>query len=229
MDIFIGWGVVGVRLPIFLINLFLDNINLFDKMGIVSYSLTNNYMKTAKTIERYIPEGYIPLRKEKVGEVFYHPERLTAIAYKGRSKKPVWHYSFKTLENIKKKTEGLFNRLNNWEKLKAERKEKRKLEKAQARKQVEVGDIFHASWGWEQTNCDFYKVVKKEGAYMFLKRLYNKMVEHYSSMAGTCVPVKNSFTDDEPLKVLISFSPKVQHNTWASPWDGNAKYISWYA
>lgn len=26
-------------------------------------------------------------------------------------------------------------------------------------KPVEVGDIFEASWGWDQTNVDFYKVV----------------------------------------------------------------------
>ena len=28
---------------------------------------------------------------------------------------------------------------------------------------IKEGDIFYASWGYEQTNIDFYRVVKKVG------------------------------------------------------------------
>ena len=44
----------------------------------------------------------------------------------------------------------------------AARKE-RKANAAEAMKQVKVGDIFSASWGYDQTNVDFFQVVELVG------------------------------------------------------------------
>jgi hypothetical protein len=47
------------------------------------------------------------------------------------------------------------------EKADAERKVERAARKAELIAAVEVGSVFHHSWGYDQTQCDFYEVIEK--------------------------------------------------------------------
>lgn len=58
-----------------------------------------------------------------------------------------------------------------------------------------VGDILYSSWGYDQTNIDFYQVVKVTAKTITVKEISYKS-EYDSSMSGYKVPVKNSFVDD---------------------------------
>lgn len=77
---------------------------------------------------------------------------LKALKFRWHNAKKVW-YGFSTEEAVKAAIEGK-------EAPKTERKPK--AEKAN-KYGIKVGDIFHASWGWEQTNNDFFQVVELVG------------------------------------------------------------------
>lgn len=58
-----------------------------------------------------------------------------------------------------------------------------------------VGDILYSSWGYDQTNIDFYQVIKVTEKTITVKEIsYN--LEQAESMSGYKKPIKNSFVDD---------------------------------
>lgn len=61
---------------------------------------------------------------------------------------------------------------------------------------LQVGDIFRASWGWEQTNQDYYEVVRLVGKRSVELRELKQQREHTGDMRGTCVPLPGQFADD---------------------------------
>ena len=61
---------------------------------------------------------------------------------------------------------------------------------------VKAGDIFNASWGYDQTNEDFFQVVALVGtAFVRIKEIATKQTRTESSMSGYVVPLKDCFTD----------------------------------
>lgn len=107
---------------------------------------------------------------------------------------------------------------------------------------IEVGSVLHGSWGYDQTNPEFYRVVRRSRASAWLVRLGHKMVpsEGYSSMAGMCVA--GEAPEDPALcgkiygpvrvkayaKGEFCNEPKYGHCS-LSVWNGEPKYVSWYA
>lgn len=106
-------------------------------------------------INQYSALGYV-LEVER--------EALVARAFRvlktGRKQK-IWGYRFKNMSALidyaEKYYKDIFERIEQ----KKHYKEEQKLKKARERDGVSVGDVFCYSWGWEQTNIDFYQVVEK--------------------------------------------------------------------
>jgi len=83
------------------------------------------------------------------------------IAFGGRRQKPDWHYMFSTEEQRQK-------HIDTWAKGQREH-ESYKLERRQERKSgttLEIGDILYESWGYDQTNVNYYQVVACKGKCM---------------------------------------------------------------
>jgi hypothetical protein len=57
-----------------------------------------------------------------------------------------------------------------------------------AQPEVHVGDIFVSSWGYDQTNIDFYEVVKATAKTVMLRKLEKKVVQQ-SMTAEFVMPV----------------------------------------
>lgn len=105
---------------------------------------------------------------------------------------------------------------------------------AEAKDSWGVGSILYSSWGYEQTNIEFYKVTKRTKATVTIVRLSEDIVEHnpeymsgYTSAGEEVVgePIKskrisNRGTDYESIK-LSDYKR-------AYPWDGKPKYFSYY-
>ena len=60
------------------------------------------------------------------------------------------------------------------------------------RESLRVGDILYSSWGWEQTNIDFYQVVAIRGSAVDLRQLDQRTTED-GYMCGTTVPLPDVF------------------------------------
>lgn len=102
-----------------------------------------------------------------------------------------------------------------------------------ADKAVKVGDIFHSSWGYDQTNNDFYQVVAVQGRYAIVRAVGQSVVESTSHDSDRRLAVKDSFLEDsKPMKKLIQFSgdaPRIRIASYSSAglWDGGAVHNSW--
>lgn len=93
---------------------------------------------------------------------------------------------------------------------------------------VEVGDILCASWGYSMTIVDFYRVVKRTKATVWLEQLESRNVSG-DGWSGTCVPVNkvkpNKDVDGKPFRINtkpFSFVCKVK-SAYLEYWTGKPK------
>jgi hypothetical protein len=102
--------------------------------------------------------------------------------------------------------------------------------RADFRDSIQIGDVFVNSWGYEQTNVDFYLVVGKIGkATLLIKKMTNihEQREGYSSMSSHVVPGE---AVGKPLRVRVgNQSINLGRGYYATKWDGKPEYCSWYA
>lgn len=112
------------------------------------------------------------------------------------------------------------------------RKQEERKNMVKAPHTVEVGDIMVCSWGYEQTNVDWYQVVGKKGKATVLLQRINGTREYTQSMAGTSMPVKDSFVGEEVLEKRVK-SPynavKMSSYSTAFKWDGSPRFFSEWA
>jgi hypothetical protein len=122
-----------------------------------------------------------------------------AMAFVGKAIKPTWYYGFKSKEQLDQKINELFAQRNSYIAYKQEQKAKRKA--AAATIKVEVGDVFVSTWGYDQTNVDYYQVVAVSGQ-MATVRAIKGEGEDDGFMTGKCVPVPDQFCG-EPRRVKL--------------------------
>lgn len=93
---------------------------------------------------------------------------------------------------------------------------------------LQAGAIVYDSWGWEQTNIDFYKIVKRSGASVWLQPLKSKKVET-GFMSGNAEPTEE--TDGEVfLRRIGKYGVSINsHRGTLILYDGKPKSCSWYA
>jgi hypothetical protein len=98
---------------------------------------------------------------------------------------------------------------------------------------VKVGDIFYNSWGYDQTNIDWYQVVSitASGKSVKIRPIAGKIKET-GFMSGESTPKKGKFTGPAVTKRIgmSNGEPYLPSKYgWTSLWDGKPKYQSWYA
>ena len=125
--------------------------------------------------------------------------RLYAVAFFGRSSRPYSGsggagavYRFATEQLRRDWIAECFRRAR----AHAQRITERKSEKAAKRAAghgLQVGDVLRASWGYDQTNIDYYQITARIGAQMVEYRPIGQISEG-GDMTGYCVPSPDAFT-----------------------------------
>jgi hypothetical protein len=202
---------------------------------------------------RYIPE---PLRNnlfhknEEYGIEVYLLNNI-AIGFLGRSAKASFHYRYQNNENaLKSVREWITNVERNLTADKVKKEEKKQLQKTEkVEDHIKVGDVYYSSWGYEQTNVDFYQVVEVKGKRVRLVEIGKSEVESsgYSSMAGMFTAdvlskkaLEKVLNDKEVGKwhgvKFNKYNEKIDvyltgfaRYECVSKWDGKPEYVSWYA
>ena len=182
---------------------------------------------TIKKLEgkRIIPSELTQIKTGKNSVAYFNEKLLKAKFYIGSRKNPVWYTQFRTAERMHEIIDEYISRSDTWETAKEERAAERKAFKTTLKK----GDILHGSWGWEQTNCEFYEVDKVKNNKVTLVRLTNKHVQTEGfHMAADVMPGDRT---DEKIEgqVTLGENVKVSRCCTVSPWNGKPKYSSWYA
>lgn len=150
-------------------------------------------------------QGYTTYEVSVPGiEIFVNYESNTAAMFGGRRSKADWKYKFgdkfKMIKYIEEKVKVVFDS----NKAKEERKLKEKMEAELLRANVQVGDLFHTSWGYEQTNVDFFQVVeRKSPTRVVIRQIAKETVEETSWCSDRVSPLKDTFIG-EAKTVTIS-------------------------
>lgn len=150
------------------------------------------------------------------------------MAFIGRSNKPGIHKSYMTEELQKKAFGNIIENVRS----RAISKEESKMRSMQPTTLV-VGDILVSSWGYEQTNVDFYQVTKIVGKRTVEIREIghtSEFVPGMSTMSDYVMPVKDKFISG-PEKKVVTNGSTISFASYRSAykWEGRKQYRSWYA
>ena len=187
---------------------------------------------------RYIPENTLPIEEPGLGVIYVSrlmgrdgKWRFAAIAYREKALRSDWNYTFKTDLELDKHVEAWFDGLRQHKQRVVDR---RKAEFAGHC--FQVGDIVTNSWGYDQTNVDWYLVKRRTQNYVWLKPVVSQLTadEGCSPMSGV-----ESLRLDEHLKPIEGADPETKHRAsgdyvtmrhgCGSKWTGEKEYSSWYA
>lgn len=190
------------------------------------------YMKPKR--EFYIPKGAVKVAPKGVDVVFYIFQNKAgqpcAMAFVGKAQKPTWHYRFSSIAAREKRMAELVASV----KARADENAKRRAARNKPHN-LGPGVIMYTSWGYEQTNVEFFEVIEAPSAcFVVLQEIAAPLVNGEEGfMSG------RSFPDPErkigkPIRRKVSMncgSPTVSidsvRTAWV--WDGREKRVSWYA
>ena len=173
--------------------------------------------------ERYIPAGYVPLVIENPADVVVYTNndngKLSAICFAGKAVNPTWYYLFRSeeamLAQVAKTVNNRIARAAEVAKYKAERL---------APTNLKEGDILYCSWGYDQTQVDFYKVKEVVGNNRIKIVPMTAIVAKQSTGADYMVAGEEKGTP--MLKVANGRQNSVKITSYSNAylWDGQPKY-----
>ncbi len=159
--------------------------------------------------------------------------RPIAIGFTGTKGKPDFNYYFTSEANREKYINKFIEEQKEKLKYKAERKAKKQAPAIHVLP-YKPGDIIYNSWGYDQTNVDFYQVTRCTKSSVFIRPI---KAEYASSagcdMAAYVIPVKDSFCGEEIRKKIQWHEGnayiKFEFGGCSRYKDGDEIYCSWYA
>ena len=183
-----------------------------------------------RTEAKVLENGLKVLEKEYLVK---EETRYSLMVFKPKAIKPLVNFIFKTTEAREKYLVQIINNFDNYQASRLVRKLERQGVGVDIKNAVKIGDIFNATWGYDQTNQDFYQVVSLNGRRATLRELGREITSSAGFMSNHVVPIKDSFKN-EPLTKLVQFSDgkpyfKIESFAYARLWDGKEQYESHYA
>lgn len=161
-----------------------------------------------------------------IGESF---GKIILTMWQPKAKKPFAHYSFKTREQAENYRDEMMKRfISHKESVSNYRKERAGTSEDLSR--VKVGDLFVSSWGYDQTNIDYYQIKAINGKMATIQRVscQNSLDRNGGKSGDYIMPCPNAFIG-EPLLKKIQFSGgkpyfMIESYTNAYPFDGKARF-----
>lgn len=186
-------------------------------------------MKFKITREMQVPKGAVKVADKASDAVAYlyasaNNGKPAAMVFFGKSDKPVWRHYFATEKAREVKIAEAFDGRRDYAKHKAEMKAARS-----APHTLKVGDILSGSWGYDQTNIDFFEVVATTEKTVSVRRLAQDKSEN-GWLRGTTMPVPGKYTSEATThRCSADNSIKSPVHGYASKWDGKAENWTAYA
>lgn len=170
--------------------------------------------------------------------IWQDSDKLMAALWKGKSKKPYAFYKFRTekqlnqyIANQKKAATA---------RMLAQREEEKINSAAIAEYQcnVKIGDIWVASWGYEQTNVNFYQIISIKN-----KTVQLQEIGYIHDELSWCGAMSEYVIADAQHKIGEPFTRRLLLRAYkgtvhahikindcysAYPWSGRPEYHSWY-
>jgi hypothetical protein len=189
---------------------------------------------------------YVPTHTEKIENENYvcyiDRPHLCALCYCGKATNPTFNYRYRTSEQLDKHVHELLARYDRHYADKAERKQR--LTDLNAVFDVSahfaLGDIIVNTWGYDQTNVEFYQVTQLKKKQIVVREIAQKYTERdgYSSMSSFTMPLKDEFIETAKEITLTcracEYDPyyyiaSSESYYYFHKWQGREQYVSWYA
>lgn len=168
-----------------------------------------------RVASRWIPKGSVAVRPKGVNVVVYIGKnaagRLYATGFAGTAEKPAFNYSFRSAEYRQRFVTEWVDGQRAWANRRAERKANAKAFVPT----LKVGDILYCTWGYDQTNVDFFEVVKVVGKCVDIRKIGAES-EETGFMSGQCVPVRGMFIDDKVMRKRVLEGNRVRIYSFAT-------------
>ncbi|MCT2410011.1 hypothetical protein NZD88_20845 [Chryseobacterium antibioticum] len=173
-----------------------------------------------KEAENISTETYFDTQivKFKKNDMFYY------IAFKGRSTRPSYYY-FLSEPNREESLNITKARIKSNHEKKVKYLENKKIESDL----ISVGTILYSSWGYEQTNINFYIVLNRKNTVVTIQEI-GKHKEFEGRDYGTCTPnINNKIGEPFQKRITKHASIKINEVEDASKYDGSKiHWSSWY-
>ena len=181
------------------------------------------------TVQRFIPKDATPVDNQGTdADIYFYQTlggKLAAIGYHGKSGRPDFHYIFRSPESRAKHVADYLAGRKASAKMKAEAKAARSGPHT-----LTPGAILRMSWGYDQTNVDFYEVTDVRGPHTVVLRELAQDQTETGFMQGRCSPRPGVYIG-EPMVKRANPQNTVRIKSYASayPWDGREARWSSYA
>jgi hypothetical protein len=193
----------------------------------------------------FIPAGAKPIETGIALAAAYqyeHRGQISALGFYGRAEKPTFHYKFRDSAQLANYLKRWTERIAQIESGKAQRRAEAKSKRAEPL-QLALNDVLYCSWGYEQTNVDYYQITKIITNHTIeVRKIRGQMTERGGScsMSGYSRPVLDAFCGEPMQKRVLEDrqSIRISSHTWARKLDSkmvggvrvfDENYCSWYA
>jgi hypothetical protein len=190
-------------------------------------------MNKSAVQRRHIPLGAVEKNYPAANLVAYFYEsqqRPCLMVYKGRQTKPIQCVAFTGIQGestrarhvealVKRHTDDL-----QWT-----------LARRNARHELQVGDVLFRTWGYEQTNVDFYQVVRvPSDRSVVLRQLQCEVVSCGDSMSGKATPQNGKFVEKAQERIHRATGAQTvgggrDYGGDLALWDGRPQNVTSYA
>jgi len=166
------------------------------------------------------------IREDYKGIILITHSPCSVAVYEGKGWRPAAYYRFKEEE---RRIEFIAERKGRADRQEQESKQLAVKYEEQA-KSIKEGTILYSSWGYEQTNIDFYKVVKKINKKLWIVPISQRRSFEESDMSGSCIADPETVTGEPFVKFINKWGGVTLNSfSWCGPWDGQPKGWTSYA
>jgi hypothetical protein len=159
---------------------------------------------------------------------------------KARFAKPLFNYRFRSIERMVEYCSEWIERVEKNINSENERKAKKKEAQKNMNHNFVEGSIIYNSWGYDQTNIDFYQIIEVKAKSVIIREIASSYVSGTKGyMCANVKPVKNSFVGEPILKKIvtsvnyngnISYNLSSKHGCFCEYANvESGVYSSWYA
>ena len=173
---------------------------------------------------QFLPVGAIKVQDKLSSAVAYiytdKRDRLCLRAFYGRRFKPSLSYYYTTPQAREKRVEEFFRSI---------RAHEERQKKTNGYHSLEIGNILYSSWGYDQTNVDFYEVVGFKGKTLVLLREVEQIKDQSGDMSGTTKPVPGKYKSGQfQRRCTANHIISITKSQSAYLWDGKPKSYTSY-
>jgi hypothetical protein len=164
-------------------------------------------IKTIK-FDNFVIEFYTNQRGQVCGRLF---KVLTTGKNKG-SRKVMQNYFFGSEERRNEWATEIVTKHNIMKAAQQQRKEEKKNALNEFGNPFKIGDVFFNSWGYEQTNIDFYQVVEAKGKSLVFRAIGQNIVKGSEGfMSERVTPAVDCFKTDRLItkRIKVYFSNNI--------------------